>query len=334
MTGILLINIGTPDSPSTKAVRKYLGEFLNDPRVIDIPWLARKMLVNLIIVPFRSPKSAKLYQEIWKKDGSPLLINSIAFRESLQQELGEKFMVEIGMRYGNPGIKSALNKFQLAHVTKIIILPVFPQYASSTTGSAIQECFRIISKWKQIPKVKTIEQFYDNKNFIDAFVHRIKEYRPEQYDHIIMSYHGLPLRQVYDAHPGHTCEEMNCTSNRNPENYFCYQSSCYETSRLLAEKMGLNNSDYTTSFQSRLGKGWLTPFTDELVKEKAISGTRKLLVISPAFVADCLETEHELGIELKNDFLESGGKELTLVKSLNDSPFWVKTVKSLISKEL
>ncbi|MBI9035246.1 MAG: ferrochelatase [Bacteroidales bacterium] len=332
MTGILLINIGTPDSPKTKDVRKYLGSFLNDPRVIDIPWIARKALVNLIIVPFRSPKSAKLYQEIWTEKGSPLLSNSIAFKEKLQQKLGDQFMVEIGMRYGNPGLEAAFDKFKREKVEKIILLPVFPQYASSTSGSAIEESFRILSKWSQIPQIKTIEQFFNKKAFQTAFADRVKKYKPEQYDHIVMSYHGLPLRQVFAAHPGHNCDELHCKTQWGKDNYFCYQSACYATSRLLAEKLGLPSNAYSTSFQSRLGKGWITPFTDILVKEKASSGTKKILVISPAFVADCLETEHELAIELKNEFIENGGEQLTLVESLNDSDLWVSAVESFIKE--
>lgn len=329
-TTVLLINLGTPDSPKTGDVRKYLTEFLNDNRVIDMPWLARKLLVNLIIVPFRSPKSAKLYKEVWTPQGSPLLINTQKFSDALQKKVGKDYTIEMGMRYGNPSLKDALQRIKQQQPKRIILVPLYPQYASSTTESSLEKVKSIISKWKQIPEVKIIHHFHDNSAFIDAFAQRIKQYKPQNYDHIIMSYHGLPVKHVNDMHAGNNCISMNCTSKRDENNKHCYLASCYETSRLLAEKLNLQEQDYSTCFQSRFSKNWIKPFTDKVVLDKIAEGKKRLLVISPAFVADCLETLHELGKELKNDFEFKGGEQLTLVESLNDMPLWVDAMAGMI----
>lgn len=329
-TVVLLINLGTPDSPKTSDVRRYLSEFLNDSRVIDLPWLWRKLLVNLIIVPFRSPKSAGLYRELWTPEGSPLLINTKKLKDALQLNLGDNYAVEMAMRYGKPGLKKVLLRLKEKQPQRIILVPLYPQYASSTTGSTIEMAVRLIGKWKQIPQVKMIHHFHDNADFIHSFVYRINQYKSEDYDHVIMSYHGLPLNHVTEAHDGRACEELGCREKRNNENNYCYLAACYETSRLLAEKLNLQQQDYTVCFQSRLNKNWITPFTDEVVQNLANKGIKRLLVISPAFVADCLETIHELGKELKEDFESNGGEKLTLVDSLNDLPEWVEAMAGMI----
>ncbi len=331
-TTVLLINLGTPDSPKTSDVRKYLTEFLNDKRVIDLPWLGRKSLVNAIIVPFRSSKSAKLYSELWTEDGSPLLINAYQLQKALSKELGSSYEVELAMRYGKPSLKKKLKELEARQPERIILVPLYPQYASSTTGSTLELAMKAIARWKQLPEVKTIHHFHDQEGFIDSFADRIKHYKPEDYDHVVMSYHGLPLNQVTEAHQGKTCEEMRCEYSRNESNHFCYRASCYETSHLLAEKLQLKKEDYTVCFQSRLNKNWTSPFTDEVVLHHAQAGKKKLLVTSPAFVADCLETIHELGTELKRDFEEEGGAQLTLVESLNVMPKWVETLANWVNE--
>ena len=331
-TYVLLINLGTPNSPKTSDVGKYLSEFLNDRRVIDLPWLWRKVLVNLVIVPFRSPKSAGLYKRIWTSEGSPLLINTQNLRDSLQKNLGNAYVVEMAMRYGRPSLNKALIKLEKKQVQQLILVPLYPQYASSTTGSTFESAFELISKWKQIPNVKITHHFHDHPGFIDAFASHIKQYKPENHDHIIMSYHGLPLNHVTEAHGGMNCEDLGCTEKQNDQNNYCYRASCYKTSRLLAKKLNLMKQDYTVCFQSRLDNNWLKPFTDEIVIQKAKTGYKRLLVISPAFVADCLETLYELGMELKEDFEKEGGEQLTLVKSLNDLPQWVNTMGEMIKE--
>jgi ferrochelatase len=330
---VILINIGTPDSPSVKDVRRYLFEFLNDPRVIDLPWLLRKILVNFIIVPFRAPKSAKLYKLLWTEKGSPLIFHGNSVKEKLQEQLGEKYNIYVAMRYGNPNIRDVLEKIKKMGFSKLIVLPMFPQYASSSTGTAIASVMECLKKWPAIPEVKFIGQFYNNPKFIDAFVERIRAYNPEKYGHIIFSYHGLPISHIKNIHPEHDCESCSCVKHFPDFGDFCYKATCYETTRLLAAKLGLPENKFSQSFQSRLSKNWLEPFTDRLLKKKAEDGVSNILIVAPAFVADCLETTIELGVDYKNMFLMAGGKELDYVESLNDSAAWIEAIKELIVNE-
>lgn len=333
MIGVLLIQLGTPDSPSVSDVRKYLSEFLNDPRVIDIPYLLRKILVNLIIVPFRAPKSAKIYKMLWTEKGSPLLFYSVSLKDKLQSALGDKYEVELAMRYKNPSMKSVLDRMQKKGYTKIIILPLFPQYASASTGSAINRAMDIIRKWWVIPELKIISQFYDNEDYINAVVSKGKKYNLSEYDHVLFSYHGLPVRQVNKVYiDGKPCKDHNCENEITESNKYCYKAACYATTRLLVEKLNIPKEKYTVCFQSRLDKKWLEPFTDKVIAELARKGTKKLLVFSPAFVADCLETTVEIAHDYLQIFKANGGEHLQLVESLNDSPDWVEAVKKMVLK--
>lgn len=335
-TGVLLIQLGTPDSPKTRDVRIYLREFLNDPRVIDIPWLPRKLLVNGIIVPFRAPKSAKIYQELWDltEDGvSPLLAHTEKVKELLQDRLkNDNVTVEMAMRYQNPSMDSVLARMKTANYDEIIILPFFPQYASASTGSAVEKAMDIIRKWWVIPDVKIISQFYDNEGYLDSIVERTKEFDVKSYDHILFSYHGLPERQVDKVYEEDTdlCTDQPCESEINDTNKFCYKATCYATTRLLAEKLGLKEEDYTVCFQSRLDKKWLTPFSDKIVEERAKKGDKKLLAFSPAFVADCLETLVEIGVEYQEIFEEHGGEKVQLVPSSNSHPRFIDGLEELV----
>ncbi len=334
-TGVLLIQLGTPKSPSVKDVRKYLSEFLNDPRVIDIPAVARFFLVNGIIVPFRAPKSAKIYQQLWTKEGSPLLLYSQSLRKKLQNSFGNEVDVCLAMRYGNPSMEDVLEDMRKRNYSRIVLLPLFPQYASATTGSAIEKAMKIIRKWWVIPEIKTISQFYDDEDFVNCFVERGKKNNLNEYDHVLFSYHGLPLRQVDKVHlDSQPCANHHCENEITEENKFCYKAACYATTRLLAEKLNIPKEKYTVCFQSRLDKEWLEPFADKTVIEQAKKGAKKLLVFSPAFVADCLETTIEIGHEYQQLFIEHGGEKLQLVESLNDSDSWVETLKKIIQKEL
>ncbi|MBL3657731.1 ferrochelatase [Fulvivirga sediminis] len=329
-TGVLLVNLGTPDSPSVSHVRSYLSQFLNDPRVIDIPWLARKMLVNLIIVPFRAPKSAKIYKQLWTEDGSPLIFHSNKVKELLQHELGSEYGVHLAMRYKNPSIPDVLTEMQKENYKKIVVLPMFPQYASASTGSAIQEVMDVIRKWWVIPEVRFISQYYDHPKFIDAIIDRASKYNLKDYDHILFSYHGLPVRQVDKVYDNGLCEDRDCEETVTDENQYCYKATCFATTRILAERLGIEEKDYTVCFQSRLDKNWLEPFSDKVVEEKAKEGAKKLLVFSPAFTADCLETIIEIGDEYQEIFEENGGEKVQLVESLNDHPLWVECLKEIV----
>jgi ferrochelatase len=330
-TCVLLINLGTPDSPSTKDVRKYLFEFLNDPRVIDIPAIARFFLVNIIIVPFRAPKSAKIYKELWTEDGSPILIYGKSVQMKLQEALGEKYKVELAMRYQNPGLDDVIGEMEKKNYNKILILPLFPQYASASSGSAIDKAMKLISKWWIIPEIKIISQFYDNEGYLDTIAEQAKKYNLDEYDHILFSYHGLPIRQVDKVYEdGRLCEEHNCENEITEENKYCYKATCYATTRLLAERLNISMERYTVCFQSRLDKKWIEPFSDKVVIEKAKKGAKKLLVFSPAFVSDCLETTIEIGKEYQQIFEKHGGEKIQLVESLNDHPMWVEALKNMV----
>ena len=334
-TAVILINVGTPDSPSVKDVRRYLTEFLNDPRVIDLPWLLRKILVNLIILPFRATKSAKLYKLIWTDKGSPLMFHSKNVRDKLQDQLGDnKYTVFVAMRYANPNIRDVLKQIGTSGFSKLIVVPMFPHYASSSSGTAIRAVMEQIKNWNVIPEVRFVGQFYDNPQFIEAFADRIRSYHPEKYDHVIFSYHGLPVRHMDRVHHGIECSGCTCHKQIPSHGAFCYRATTYETTRLLTACLGLPEGKFSQSFQSRLSDKWLKPYTDQLLQQKAGEGVRNLLIVAPAFVADCLETTVELGIDYKSQFLKAGGENLDYVESLNDSPDWIDTLRHIIDIEV
>jgi ferrochelatase len=330
-TAVLFINVGTPDGPKVKAVRRYLRQFLNDRRVIDLPWILQKMLVNLIIVPFRAPKSTKLYKRLWTPEGSPLLANMLELQNKLQDKKAKDIDFFIAMRYQNPSIIKALQEIKDKQYDKIIILPLFPQYASSTSGTAIQAVWKHIRKWNVIPTVETISQFYNHPAFINAFAQKIKSYQTENYDHVVFSYHGLPNRQLEKTHQGITASSCNCAEEMPEHGTFCYKATCYETTRQLAGCLGLTKNSYSTSFQSRLSKNWMTPFTDETLEQLAKNGKKRVLVAAPAFVADCLETTVEIGYEYQKMFIEKGGEKLTMVVSLNADDEWTDALLKIIN---
>lgn len=329
-TGVLLINLGTPDSPSVADVRSYLSQFLNDPRVIDIPWLMRKILVNLIIVPFRAPKSAKIYQKLWTANGSPLLYYSNRVKDLLQKSLSDDYEVYLAMRYKNPSIPAVMEQMRKRNFSRIIVLPLFPQYASASTGSAHDEVMRVLRKWWVIPDVAFISQYYDHPAFVRAIVDIGQKYRHEQFDHVLFSYHGLPERQVDKVYDEGVCADHNCENEITEENKFCYKATCYATTRMLAESLNIPKEKYTVCFQSRLDEKWLKPFSDKVVEECAKKGMKKLLVFSPAFTADCLETIIEIGEEYQHIFKEHGGEKVQLVESLNDHPLWISCLKEIV----
>jgi len=329
-TAVLLINLGTPDSPSVSDVRSYLSQFLNDPRVIDIPWLMRKILVNLIIVPFRAPKSAKVYQKLWTENGSPLLHYSELAKDLLQKELGDSHDVYLAMRYKNPSIPNVLEIIRKKNYSRITVLPMFPQYASAATGSALDEVMRVMRKWWVIPEVRFVSQYYAHPLYLEAFAERGRKYNIDEYEHVLFSYHGLPERQVDKVYDEGLCSDHDCEKAVTDENKFCYKATCYETTRRLAAMLNIPENKYTVCFQSRLDKKWLTPFSDRVVEECAKKGMKRILVFSPAFTADCLETIIEIGDEYQEIFHKLGGEKVQLVESLNDHPLWIKCLKDLV----
>lgn len=326
--------MGTPDSPETKDVRKYLGEFLMDPRVIDVNPILRFFLVKGIIVPFRSPKSAKLYKKIWSKEtGSPLLHYSILQHQALQQRLGDDYQVELAMRYQSPSIESALNRLKASLVDSIQVIALFPQYASASTGSVFEKVMQLVSQWPTTPTISFVNSFHDNELMIQAFADNGRKYKPETYDHILFSFHGLPQRQMIksDHTHNHCLKVDDCCAAITDANKFCYSAQSYHTARLIAEKLTISKEKYTICFQSRLGSDpWIQPYTSEVVAQLAKEGKKRLLVFCPAFVADCLETVYEVTEEYGGEFKALGGEHVQLVESLNDSPTWIDALEQMV----
>lgn len=330
--GVLLVNLGTPDTPSTPDVRKYLREFLLDKRVIDINPVGRYALVNGVIAPFRAPKSAKVYKEVWTDRGSPLLFHGVDLKAKLQATLGDDYYVVLGMRYQSPSIESALEELRDKSVSRIIVVPLFPQYASATTGSVQEKIMDIVKDWFVIPSINFISSYCDDPGFINAFAELGRKYMAEDtYDHIMFSYHGVPERQILKSSDKGYCKLGSCCNTYNKRNRYCYRASCFETSRLLAAALGLREDQYTVAFQSRLGKDpWLQPYTDDVLKTYPAKGIKKVLAFSPAFVADCLETTIEVGEEFKEMFEHAGGEKWVLVESLNSNDTWVAALKDMV----
>lgn len=331
-TGVLLVNLGTPDSPKTGDVRRYLRQFLLDRRVIDYPWVARNLLVRGIIAPFRSPKSAKLYKELWTNEGSPLKHYGEVLTAGVQEYLGGDYIVELAMRYQNPSMESALQKLLEAEVSDIIVFPLFPQYASATTGSVHDEVMRLLRKEENIPNVRMINSYYDEPAMIEIFADNARQFDLDDYDHILFSYHGLPSRQLRKADRNNHCKKAeNCCATISKVNQFCYSAQCHATTRALVDALNLRSDQYTTCFQSRLGpEEWAKPYTSDIIEEQAKKGAKRLLVFSPAFVADCLETIVEIKTEYQEEFEEMGGEVVDLVPSLNDNPRWIEAVGNMI----
>ena len=342
-TGILLVNLGTPDNPRPAAVGRYLTEFLSDGRVIDIPWIPRQILVRGIISPLRRFRSSREYKKVWTDAGSPLLLHGEELTRKVkerciqlsksQPELGE-LHVHFAMRYQSPGMPQVMEEMRQAGYDRVLILPLYAQYASATTGSTHEEAMRIMSKWYVIPEIRMVSQYWDDEGYLSCFENRARAFDLEAYDHILFSYHGVPTRQVDKVYEDRRCANHACEDEINEENKFCYKATCYATTRALVKRLGIPEDRYTVSFQSRLDKKWLTPFSDKVIEERGKAGDKKLLVFSPAFVADCLETTVEIGEEYVEIFEEHGGEHLDLVPSLNAEDDWADAVTHLIQRHL
>ena len=327
---LLLVNLGTPDKPTYLSVFKYLRQFLMDGRVININPFLRFILVNFIICPTRSFSSTKVYKEVWDKNtGSPLLHNTIKLAEKLGNKI-EDYDVYFAMRYQNPSIENVINSILETNPDEITVLPLFPHYAAATTGSVYQEISRIISKKWVVPNIRFINQFYDNEKFINAWVDKASKFDLNTYDKVIFSYHGIPNSHVDNVYPDSLCSDHNCESEVTDENKFCYKATTYETTKILANRLNLSPDKYQVTFQSRLTNKWLTPFTDEVLESLPGNGNKNVLVFSPAFTADCLETIIEIGDEYKELFLEAGGEKLDYVESLNYSDLWADAIIDII----
>lgn len=333
-TALLLINVGSPDKAEVWPVYRYLTQFLNDPRVIDLPWLARKLLVNGIIIPFRVHKSTGLYQRLWTEEGFPLVNISGKLRDGLNASTSGGYEVFLGMRYGIPGIRQAVSAIKKAGYDRIAVFPLFPQYAESTTGSAIQAVKEELVRHNFRRDFISFPAFFNHPAFISAFSEKIRSYHPESFDHVLFSYHGLPERQVQKCHPEVKVKDCRCDLSFPKHGINCYRAECYETTRLIAAKLGLPVGSYSVSFQSRLSRNWLSPFSDDTVIRLAQEGKRRVLVAAPSFVTDCLETTVEIGEDYQKLFRTNGGDELRLVESLNADPHWLDALGQIITGSL
>ncbi|MBS0288313.1 MAG: ferrochelatase [Proteobacteria bacterium] len=337
--GVLLINLGTPDNADVGSVRRYLYSFLNDKHVLDIPWLLRKALLWFWILPFRAKQSAKAYQSIWDKTtGSPLLHNSMALTQSLQSYLGENYKVALGMRYGKPSIAQGFSTLIEANCDKIVALPLFAQYSDAASGSAIEALHQHYAKQQEKLPLVVVEKFFDNDHYLSAYGEFLKKHLDvNESTHILFSYHSLPVRQIMKSKQSceSACfENAPCPAIKN-DNAKCYRAQCFETSRQLARICGLQPSQYSVVFQSRLGRTvWIGPdliATLASLKEKNV---KDIVVISPSFVADCLETLEELNIRAKEQWQALGGNGFSLIPCLNAHPLWVKAVAKIINQAL
>ena len=333
--GLLLINLGTPDGPRTHEVRRYLREFLSDPRVLDTHPLKRALVLNLFILPFRPRKSAAAYRQVWTENGSPLLLHSRELVRCLQERLGPAVQVELGMRYQSPSIASALARFKAAGVDHQVVLPLFPQYSSAAWGSAVEKLFTEASRLWNVPSIQIVPPFYDHPGFLDAIAAVAREATADlNPDHYLLSFHGLPERHIIksdESGGSHCLRSQDCCEQIVEANRNCYRAQCFATARGIAERLEIDRQHYSVAFQSRLGRyPWIRPYTDEVIADLAEQGTRRLAVLSPAFVADCLETLEEIGIRARQDFEARGGEELRLVPSLNSTEPWVDAVVRIV----
>lgn len=330
-TGVLLINLGTPHSPAPKDVYRYLIEFLTDERVMDLSWLRRELLVRGVIVPFRYRITAKAYQKIWTAQGSPLMLYGNLLKAGVQKQLGDQFHVELAMRYQSPSIKEKLDQLMQQGIDHLIVLPLFPQYASATTGSVLQKVQTLIGQYNVIPKVTLISSYPTDSGMIEAFYSVATQFELNQYDQILFSFHGLPERHINKANPKGNCLKADCCKTLTAKNSCCYSAQCYATADAIANRIGIPKDKSIICFQSRLGKDpWLSPSTNGVIHDLAKKGKKKLLVFCPSFVSDCLETLYEIGEEYNVEFKKAGGTQLDLVPGLNDHPKWIDAVTSMI----
>lgn len=330
--GVLLINLGTPDSPSVEDVRKYLNEFLMDERVIDAPFIIRYAIVKFFILPKRPESSAEAYRKIWTSEGSPLLVYSKKILEKVKSRVS--IPVELAMRYGNPSVESAIKTLASQGIEQLFLIPLFPQYAMSTFESAVKHVEKTIRKTGSGFRLLVKEPFYNDSLYINSLAGRIREFIGDSRDHLIFSYHGLPERHIRKTDPTgrHCLKTPDCCKIESPAHRFCYRHQCFQTTRLVASKLGLNENEYTIAFQSRLGVDkWLEPSTTSILESLPKRGIKRVKVVCPSFITDCIETLEEIGIRARETFLNAGGENLDLIPCLNDYPLWIDAITSWIN---
>lgn len=330
--GILLVNLGSPDSPNPKDVKKYLGEFLMDERVIDVPLWARNLLVKGIILNTRPKASAKAYQKIWWEEGSPLIVISERLKNKVQQQVD--FPVALAMRYGSMTIKNGLQELVDKGVDEVFLIPLYPQFAMATTETILVLAEEIRNQHFPNIKISDLPAFYNKPEYIDVLSDSVKRHlEGKDIDHLLFSYHGVPERHIRksDITKSHCKIDGSCCKTSSKAHKYCYRHQCFEVTRLVAEKLNLKEETYSTSFQSRLGfDPWLQPYTDRTIERLGKEGTRNMAIVTPAFVSDCLETLEEIAMEGQEIFHEIGGNEFTTIPCLNDDDAWVNVLANWI----
>lgn len=334
MKGVLLINLGSPDSPSKKDVKNYLGEFLMDERVIDMPYLLRSLLVKGIILNTRPKKSAQAYQKVWTSEGSPLIVYTYKLLSKIQDQVN--LPIEVGMRYGNPSIQAGMDKLYKQGVKDILVIPLYPQYAMATTETVVVKSEEVKNAHYKDVTFTIIPPFYNHPDYIRVLSNSIKDgLNGFKYDHLLFSYHGIPERHIYKTDPtkSHCKIDGSCCNKTSAAHETCYRHQCFETTKLVAKTLGLKEKTYSDSFQSRLGRDpWLQPYTAEQFENFPKDRIKNLAVVTPAFVADCLETIEEIGMEGKEDFLDHGGAEFKTIPCLNDNDEWAEVLAKWINE--
>lgn len=333
--GVLLVNLGSPDSPSVPDVRRYLREFLMDGRVLDVNWFARFCIVHFAILPSRPAQSAHAYRSIWTPEGSPLIVRSRKLQRLLQDKV--PIPVELAMRYQNPSIREAIQKLNQRGVDDVLLIPLFPHYAMSSYETAVVRVKEVAAKMAPQMQIKVHPPYYDQPDYITALVANANDFLTPGYDHLLFSFHGIPERQIRKSDPtgSHCLTVPNCCDAASPAHATCYRAQCFETASAFAAKAVLPKDKFSVSFQSRLGRyPWLKPYTDHELIRLAQAGVKRLAVICPSFVSDCLETLEEIGIRGRASFLESGGTELRFIPCLNEHPLWVEALRKMVVEAL
>ena len=333
LQAVLLVNLGSPDSPSVSDVRRYLREFLSDPRVMDAPWLIRQLVLQLTILPSRPRQTAEAYQKIWAKEGSPLIVTSKRVQSLLYEKVS--LPVELAMRYGNPSISHVVQSLLDQKIEEILLIPLYPHYAMSSYETVMARVREVLDEKKSRVALKISPPFYDDPDYVRALVAVAQEHLGKGYDHLLFTFHGLPERhlRLADSSKQHCMTLKNCCATPNPAHQTCYRAQAFKTVEAFVRQAGIPSNHYSVAFQSRLGREpWLQPYTDHELKALPSRGIKRLMVISPSFVSDCLETLEELGMRGREIFLNAGGSEFTLIPCLNDHPQWIEALRKFVSR--
>lgn len=329
---VLLVNLGSPASYQVADVKKYLDQFLMDPYVVDLPWPVRRLLVSLILLK-RPQASAHAYEQVWDAQGSPLLVHSRALREALQP-LWPSGPVALAMRYGQPSLEDALRRLHEQKITEVLLAPLYPQFAQSTTTTVVEEAKALLARHRWPIELKVLAPFYAQPLYLQALADSAAPYLAQGFDHLLLSFHGLPERHLHKTDPqgGHCLASADCCQKASSEVLAqCYRAQCFSTAHSFAERAGLGVEQWSVSFQSRMGRAkWIEPYTEQRLDELARSGVKRLLVICPAFVADCLETLEEIGQRGREQFIAAGGEDLQLIPCLNAQPHWALALAQLL----